>query len=84
VTKNRPVNALPRGYTLIWYEIVKVIGKGGFGITYLAKDKNLNLDVAIKEYLPEDFASRIDENTVQPKSEQQEIENGRNTPRTRS
>ena len=72
MTKHRPVNALPKGYSLIWYEIVKVIGKGGFGITYLARDKNLNLDVAIKEYLPEDFASRIDENTVQPKSEQQE------------
>jgi len=61
-------NTLPKGYLLHWYEIVDVIGRGGFGITYLARDKNLDLLVAIKEYLPEDFASRKDHSTVQPKT----------------
>ncbi|MBI3188081.1 MAG: hypothetical protein HYZ31_09505 [Gammaproteobacteria bacterium] len=51
--QNEP-NTLPVGYLLHWYEIVSVIGRGGFGITYLARDKNLDMLVAIKEYLPED------------------------------
>ncbi|HEX5635682.1 MAG TPA: serine/threonine-protein kinase, partial [Gammaproteobacteria bacterium] len=59
------------GYLLHWYEIISVIGRGGFGITYLARDKNLDMLVAIKEYLPEDFANRIDDSTVQPKTGQQ-------------
>jgi serine/threonine protein kinase len=62
---------LPEGYLLHWYEIVSVIGRGGFGITYLARDKNLDMLVAIKEYLPEDFANRINDSTVQPKTGQQ-------------
>ncbi|MBT8438821.1 MAG: hypothetical protein KJO91_03775 [Gammaproteobacteria bacterium] len=73
MTKNYHVNALPEGYDLHWYAIVRVIGRGGFGITYLARDNNLHLDVAIKEYLPEDFASRIDDKTVVPKAEQERL-----------
>ncbi|HEY9049961.1 MAG TPA: serine/threonine-protein kinase, partial [Gammaproteobacteria bacterium] len=64
-------NTLPPGYLLHWYEIIDVIGRGGFGITYLARDKNLDMLVAIKEYLPEDFANRKDNSTVQPKTGQQ-------------
>jgi serine/threonine protein kinase len=40
------------------YRIGRVLGHGGFGITYLAWDENLQLRLAIKEYLPRDSASR--------------------------
>ena len=62
-------NALPRGYALHEYRIDSVLGAGGFGLTYLATDANLNLKVALKEYLPGDFASRGEDSSVQPKSE---------------
>ncbi len=46
-----------------------MLGRGGFGITYLARDNNLDHPVAIKEYLPSDFAGRNPEDsTVRPLS----------------
>jgi serine/threonine protein kinase len=51
-------NALPLGSMLMEYRLVSVLGAGGFGITYLARDLNLEKDVAIKEYLPSAFATR--------------------------
>lgn len=61
-------NALPAGYTLHEYTIKSVLGHGGFGITYLAADENLGIDVAIKEYLPAEFAVRQGSQTVRPRS----------------
>ena len=52
-------NALPIGYILQnEYKIEQVLGAGGFGITYLARDVNLNYLVVIKEFLPHDMATR--------------------------
>ena len=61
-------NALPAGYRLGEYEIRTVLGSGGFGVTYKAYDHNLDKLVAIKEYLPPDFAVRDGRTTVKPKS----------------
>jgi serine/threonine protein kinase len=62
------MNALPVGYALHEYRVEKVLGVGGFGVTYLALDSNLNLKVALKEYLPDDIATRGPDNSIGPRS----------------
>ena len=64
------LHALPQGYRIQEYELVRVLGSGGFGITYLGYDHNLDKAVAIKEYLPNDLAVRGDNNSILPKSTQ--------------
>ncbi|MGH8547018.1 MAG: serine/threonine-protein kinase [Methylococcales bacterium] len=59
-------NALKPGYELHWYRIERVLGQGSFGITYLARDLNLDQEVAIKEYLPMELAVREPDFSVQP------------------
>ncbi len=61
--------ALPAGYVINEYRIESTLGIGGFGYTYLATDANLNLKVAIKEYLPGDLAQRDESRSVRPKSD---------------
>ena len=51
------------------YRIVRVVGAGGFGITYEADDTSLRSRVAIKEYYPEAFGDRDATYSVHPKSE---------------
>ena len=63
-------NALPAGHALQEYRIEKVLGVGGFGLTYLALDENLHLRVAVKEYLPADIAVRASDRTIAPRSEE--------------
>jgi serine/threonine protein kinase len=70
MTEQTHRNALSPGYKLHWYEIKSVLGQGGFGITYLAQDLNLDRPVAIKEYLPSDFAVREGDKSVHPLSGQ--------------
>ncbi len=50
--------ALPIGYELESYKILKVLGVGGFGVTYLADEAALERRVAIKEYVPAGIAQR--------------------------
>ncbi len=57
---------LQAGYELHWYRVESVLGKGAFGITYLAHDVNLDRQVAIKEYLPGQFSTRNTDLTVHP------------------
>jgi serine/threonine protein kinase len=64
------VPALPAGYALDEYRIEKVLGVGGFGLTYLAIDTNLKLRVAVKEYLPAEIAVRNQDHSVAPNSSQ--------------
>ena len=46
------------------YHLVSILGVGSFGITYLARDTELDKDVAIKEYFPSADVARLDGNTV--------------------
>ena len=65
---HHPLNALPQGHRLQEYELVRVLGFGGFGMTYLGFDHNLDKAVAIKEYLPSDIATRTVDNSVVPQA----------------
>ena len=50
--------SLPPGTRLEEFIIERVLGSGGFGITYLARDGRLNRQVVIKENLPVQFCFR--------------------------
>jgi serine/threonine protein kinase len=60
--------ALAPGYQIDHFRIESTLGKGGFGITYVALDLQLGKRVAIKELLPDSIATRIEGLTVVPHS----------------
>ena len=62
-------NGLPIGTRLAEFELLKLVGEGGFGIVYLAHDHSLQRRVALKEYMPSSLAARTGESQVQVKSE---------------
>ena len=63
-------NFLPEGTELIGeYRIERVLGRGGFGVTYEATDLGLMSRRAVKEYFPFDFARRDDNYELHPLSE---------------
>ena len=69
MSKNQLLNALRSEHTLHWYQIEKVLGQGAFGITYLARDVNLDREVAIKEYMPTQLCMRAEDLSIQPLSD---------------
>ncbi len=62
--------ALPKGTRIGDFEFHRVLGHGGFGITYLGWNLALDIPVAIKEYLPADLATRESDLSVVPQSSQ--------------
>ena len=61
---------LPAGTRLRNYELISILGHGGFGITYYARDTTLGREVAVKEYLPTSLALRENGTMVVPRSTQ--------------
>jgi len=67
---NANLLALPDGTELVGdYRIRRVLGAGGFGITYLADEPALARLVTIKEYFPADFAARSASTMASPRSQ---------------
>ena len=61
-------DVLAPGTRLDGLEIQKDLGAGGFGITYLARDRSLDVWRAVKEYLPRDWGTRRGDGTVGPRT----------------
>lgn len=49
---------LPNGHTLRGYRILRTLGAGGFGVTYLAEEKALERRVVLKENFPDSLCHR--------------------------
>jgi serine/threonine protein kinase len=65
---------LATGDYVAWYRIERVLGQGGFGVTYLATDTNLDHLVALKEYLPANLVRRDSDKTIAPITDRTEAE----------
>jgi hypothetical protein len=61
-------NALAPGARLAEFEILSLIGADDSGIVYRARDHFLEREVALREYLPPDFAARAADGAVAPHS----------------
>lgn len=71
VGTDAPKNALPIGTRLGEFEVLGLVGEGGFGIVYLAHDHSLRRRVALKEYMPSALAGRGSDSQVILRTEKQ-------------
>ncbi len=55
------LDPLPAGTIVGGYKILGVLGRGGFGITYRAREAASNREVAVKEFFPAGCVRRFDE-----------------------
>ncbi len=55
---NQDISTLSAGTKIDQYVVTRVLGRGGFGITYLVHDESLQKDFALKEFFPEDLVIR--------------------------
>jgi serine/threonine protein kinase len=61
-------HSLPEGTVLGYYQVLNVLGEGGFGITYFAVDRQSGMRVVIKEYFPNAFAVRLNDSRITAKT----------------
>lgn len=67
--KQRPPS-LPDGTRLDGYRIDHTLGGGGFSVVYLATEISSGRTVVIKEYIPSRLATRRDDHSVIPKTDE--------------
>ena len=60
---------LAPGTKLEDFKIERVLGSGGFGVTYLVRDESLRARRALKEYLPREWGARGADGGVGPRTE---------------
>ena len=65
-----PENSLAPGTRLDEFVIDRILGGGGFSIVYLAVSSRDNKPVVIKEYMPSTLATRNENMSVIPSTEQ--------------
>ena len=58
------------------YRIERVLGQGGFGITYFARNTVFDIDVAIKEFFMKDENDRDGSSVTMPNTTKQELFHG--------
>jgi serine/threonine protein kinase len=63
-----PLEELPQKTMLLGgrFETIRMLGRGGFGITYLARETKNGHKVAIKELFPSNLVTRRTDNEIKP------------------
>ncbi|MBF0275306.1 MAG: protein kinase, partial [Nitrospinae bacterium] len=70
--KEEFLKGLPSGYKIQNYIIKKILGKGGYSITYLAEDMNTQEKIALKEFNPFKEVLRREDERIRPNPEELE------------